>query len=117
MKLTGSLKKNGSNIMNRILKLISPLLMPLMNKLTPACEVISHTISKSLDTKISLRERLQIRLHIMVCAICRRYREQLLSINTLFTNYAANKSPHQESLLSEETRERMKQVLSKQKGN
>jgi hypothetical protein len=61
--------------------------MRLINKLTSPCDVITKDISESMDHRISLRNRLKIRLHVMFCKFCRRYQSQLMTMHTLFEQY------------------------------
>ncbi|MCF7805347.1 MAG: zf-HC2 domain-containing protein [Candidatus Marinimicrobia bacterium] len=53
---------------------------PVIDKLTPSCEIISQQISRSMDSPLSLKERMQVRVHLMACKLCTRYRNQLLAI-------------------------------------
>ena len=62
------------------------LLMKLTNAVTPECRTIAETISRSMDEKISLRERLAIRIHNLGCILCDRYRKQLLMIRKMLEN-------------------------------
>jgi hypothetical protein len=91
--------------------------MRLINKLTSPCDVITKDISESMDHRISLRNRLKIRLHVMFCKFCRRYQSQLMTMHTLFEQYLQkeeeNRLPKRPTL-SPEARERMKQNLRKQ---
>jgi predicted anti-sigma-YlaC factor YlaD len=87
-----------------------------INKLTSHCNVITREISESLDHKISLRNRLKIRLHVMFCKLCRRYQQQLMTMHTLFEHRLQaekeNNIPNGPALTSE-ARERMKRNLRK----
>jgi hypothetical protein len=49
-------------------------------RLTPSCQDITYLISKSMDTELPLRKKLQVRIHIIGCYFCHRYREQLIRI-------------------------------------
>ncbi len=69
--------------MNIVLKHLMNFMMWVMNKLTPTCDVITQKISESMDHKISLKNRLKIRLHVMFCKLCRRYQRQLMTMHTL----------------------------------
>jgi len=42
-----------------------------------SCKQASQLISQSLDRRISLRERISLRLHLVVCDFCRRFNQQL----------------------------------------
>ena len=70
------------------------------------CKDISKLVSQSLDRKLPLRLRMEIRLHLMMCSICRTYRKRLLLIHNLFqrpeslstqTNPSRHLSPEAES--------------------
>ena len=88
------------------------MLMMLLQKFTPSCDVITHKVSESLDRKLSLRERLQVSFHLMVCEFCTRYRDQLLAIHkTLERHTLAEEPPASLGSLSEEAREKIKQML------
>jgi len=41
------------------------------------CKDVSHLISRSMDQKLPLRIRFGIKLHLMMCNLCSRYKNQL----------------------------------------
>lgn len=43
----------------------------------PSCKEVSELVSQSLDRKLSLRERLGVRLHVAMCGMCATYRRQI----------------------------------------
>jgi len=45
-----------------------------------SCKQASQLISQSLDRRISLRERISLRLHLVVCDFCRRFSHQLRQV-------------------------------------
>lgn len=104
--------------MANLTKKIIDFMMPVMEKLTPACEIISQKISLSMDEKISLKDRLQIKIHTIGCALCARYRDQLITMRRMIENYSKKV---QEDIteptegLSEEAAKRMKVALIQQK--
>lgn len=67
------------------MKFIIKFIKPVIDRLTPTCEVITEKISKSLDEPLTLKEKIQIRVHTFTCILCARYREQLLAIRKLIT--------------------------------
>lgn len=67
------------------MKLAMKLIKPVIDRLTPTCEVITEKISKSLDEPLTLKEKIQIRLHTLTCILCARYRDQLLAIRKFIT--------------------------------
>ena len=48
----------------------------LLRKLKP-CREIVPLLSESLDHRLALRESLELRLHLFVCAWCARYLKQI----------------------------------------
>lgn len=44
---------------------------------TPTCAEMSRLASQALEQPISIKMRLKMRLHFMICAWCRRYFEQI----------------------------------------
>ena len=86
--------------------------MPVMNLLTPTCEVVSHKISESLDHKLPIMDRIRVRLHLMGCELCARYEKQLHAIHHVIEK-SLNEPPEnlEEAKLSDDARHRMKQEL------
>ena len=83
----------------------------------PACKEIVKIISASLDRKLTLRERLILKLHLMACEPCVRYLDQ----SQLLSNAAHQlddelKSDLYEGRLSEEARQRIKNILNASTG-
>ena len=52
------------------------------------CKDISKLVSQSLDHKLPLRLRMEIRLHLMMCSICRTYRKRLLFMQNVIQKSA-----------------------------
>jgi hypothetical protein len=91
--------------------------MPFMEKMTPTCDIISEKISRSMDEQISIRDRFQIRLHTMGCILCERYRKQLMAIRLIvekLTHAIEEVDSEQKSLLSHETKSRIKKAIQKE---
>ncbi len=42
------------------------------------CKKMTYLVSESLDRKLSLHQRMGMRIHLMMCKFCSRYQEQLL---------------------------------------
>ena len=102
--------------MNIVLKHSMNIMMRVMNKLSPTCDVITQMISESIDHKISLKNRLKIRLHVMFCKLCRRYQRQLITMHTLFELRLQGEEKNilpKGPTLTTEARERIKQNLRK----
>jgi hypothetical protein len=69
--------------MAKLAEKIIDFMMPVMEKLTPSCEIISQKISRSMDQPISLRDRIEIRIHTFGCILCELYWQQLLTVHQL----------------------------------
>ena len=75
-----------------------------------SCKETSQLISESLDRKLSLSERLSIKLHTMRCDLCSRYSRQLRFIkNTCAETDMEQSTPR--TPLDEEVRERIRNRL------
>ncbi|REJ75991.1 MAG: hypothetical protein DWQ47_10195 [Acidobacteria bacterium] len=48
-----------------------------IRKTTSSCRVATELVSDSLNRKLTIRERLRLRLHLMVCGACRNYLSNL----------------------------------------
>jgi hypothetical protein len=44
---------------------------------TPSCAEMSRLTSRSLEQPLTLKMRMKMRLHFVICAWCRRYFEQI----------------------------------------
>ena len=44
---------------------------------TPSCAEMSRLTSRALEQPLTLRTRIKMRLHFVICAWCRRYFEQI----------------------------------------
>jgi predicted anti-sigma-YlaC factor YlaD len=75
------------------------------------CKDISKLVSESFDRKLSLRERMAMRIHLMMCSLCRTYQRQILQLRTILKAAAKPDAPVEHSL-PEEARERIKQALN-----
>jgi len=98
--------------MLKLFNIIIKLLMPVMSRMTPACEIISQKISESMDHKISLSDRMRIRIHLLGCKLCRRYEKQLITMQKMMEKRAneINELPDGPKL-SSDAKQRMKQNI------
>jgi len=70
-------------------------------------------VSESLDHKLPFHQRLGIRIHLLMCKFCSRYRKQLFFLRETLHLYAEhNKSSEPSIKLSSEARERIKRSIS-----
>ena len=79
------------------------------------CKEASYLASKKLDEKLTWRESLGFRLHIMVCDLCRRYAMEIKKMHNVMKKAGKSSlSILPESVkLSKQSRERIKQALDK----
>ncbi len=80
----------------------------------PACKEVTRLASEAMEHKLSLRQRLTVKLHLMICSLCLRYVRQLEIMREVAHQHttamkagAAKPSSH----LSRDARERMKRAL------
>ena len=89
-------------------------MLRILNKFTATCDVITEKISESLDHRLSISDRLKIRIHIMFCKFCRRYHHQLLMMHRFFEDRLQREEQNSlptGSELSSEAKNKMKQKL------
>ena len=90
----------------------------LTDRITPVCEDITFLISKGVDTKLSIAERIKIRVHNFGCMLCHRYAKQLYKIDKGLRQLSADELEtdseplHDHPPLSSEELDQMKTVLS-----
>jgi len=79
------------------------------------CKEASFLASKKLDKKLTWRESIGLRLHIMMCSLCRRYAIEMKKMHRMMKKAGkSGVSILPESVkLSKQSRERIKQVLDK----
>ena len=87
-------------------------MMRLMVRVMPSCKEISQLVSASMDEKLPLRKRLSIRLHLVMCDLCRRYEKQLHLLRGGGRHYANPEENEIEDSLSSEARERLQRKLT-----
>jgi len=91
------------------------LMMRLMNRVLPSCEEVSLLSSRAMDEELPLRERIALRLHLMMCIWCRRSVAQLnLMRNLARRSAAASGGP---TPLDSAARERMENALAAAENN
>ena len=74
-----------------------------------SCKEVTQMVSESLDHKLPLVQRIGIRIHLMMCKFCSRYRKQLQILREamrLQEKYLEETKPS--LTLSPEARERIK---------
>ncbi|HEX8288867.1 MAG TPA: zf-HC2 domain-containing protein [Pyrinomonadaceae bacterium] len=84
----------------------------------PDCKTITPTLGESLDRKLSLREKIQMRLHLFTCDACARYLKQVkfLSNAVQAQNEKLIEEENPSINLSLATKERLKNALKSSTG-
>lgn len=83
-----------------------------MHKIVYTCVEAARLISESLDHLLPLGTRLRLRVHLLLCGACTRYRQQLQSIREALWRHADRVTGQQlPTGLAPEARERLMQVL------
>lgn len=80
----------------------------------PSCKEVSRLVSESLDRDLSFRQRSSLRLHLLMCSLCSRFRRQMLFLRDAarFFGEASEKDKlPANDRLSPEARARIKRVL------
>lgn len=79
-----------------------------------SCRDASRLVSAAMDRPLSLRERLSLNSHLMMCSLCRRFQNQmhrLRHVARLSDHDASNDGIVADAMLSPEARERISRSL------
>ncbi len=74
-----------------------------------ACEKVSQLASEQLERRLSLRERLVMRFHFLMCGACKHYHQNLLKLHEALN--IKRKEISKDAVLPEEKRSRIHQSL------
>ena len=80
----------------------------------PPCQDITRLISRELEAPLSLRERIQKRLHFLSCVWCLRYAQQVALMRSTSSQRALDiegVDGVDAARLSDEAKERLKRLL------
>jgi hypothetical protein len=76
------------------------------------CKEVSRRISESMDHNISLYQRMLIRMHLLMCRYCARFRRQVLFLRECCRSRRFDEGSLDTSVnLPLDARERIKQIL------
>ena len=81
----------------------------------PTCVEITELLSQSMDRSLTLRERVRLRMHFLICDPCSLYQKGLRFLSLTMQGRAAHEVETSEGL-SLEARERMKKLLTQEPG-
>jgi hypothetical protein len=80
-----------------------------------SCKQVSQIVSESLDKKLTLWTRIQLRMHLAMCGVCSRFRKTMIRVDREVKQLAVEieTDNHQDSArLSEATRNRLQRELA-----
>lgn len=72
-------------------------LIDFMDKHMMACEEAGYLISKSIDSKLSFKQKMGLKFHLLFCHLCRKYEKQINQLQYLVNRYkisTENDCPH-----------------------
>ena len=75
------------------------------------CNDVAELISRSLDEELPRSERMAVRLHMMYCSMCRRFRKHVLRLRETMKQISQSHEAEElnlETSLSAEARERIR---------
>ena len=82
----------------------------------PSCKKVTELISQAQDEKLSLKLRLQIKLHLLLCKGCQHYCQQIKWLRCA-TQSLIKRGDNSAEKLSDETRKRIEAKLRSESTN
>ena len=90
-------------------------LKDLLTWLLPPCREMVRWTSQDLDGQLRWHQRVRMQIHLVICAMCKRYREQLITLRAaLRSDPERLASSGEEQKLSPEAKQHIKEALRKQ---
>ncbi len=89
-------------------------MMKIFDALLYPCTEVTELVSASLDRELPLQQRLRLRLHFLMCVLCRRYHKQIRFIHEALHRHPERLSEQGASptaSLSPKSRARVKRAL------
>lgn len=83
----------------------------LISALTPKCTEVTRILSQGMDRHLSLKTRLQLRIHYLMCSFCKRYGKQLQYMRLVAREFPEKASEVSSAKLSDETKAGLKEKL------
>ncbi|QDV66509.1 hypothetical protein Poly24_01950 [Rosistilla carotiformis] len=80
-----------------------------------SCKEITKLVSDSLETKLTLRQRVELWMHLRICRLCAAFRRDVDSLHHRTQQHAAefdNDPSIAQAKLSPEARQRIKQAIA-----
>lgn len=78
----------------------------------PDCRATAPYLSASLDERLPLTRQIKVKLHLLVCEMCVRYRQQLIFLReSVHRHTQMNENDNAAPRLSPEARDRIKKLM------
>lgn len=92
--------------------------IPLFNRILLECQEVSKLITHSMDEPLTLRQRLLVRWHLLVCRYCRRFQKQVFWLRKILRSKSEMMTEKKVSNvgLSNGAKERIKEALKRKRG-
>jgi hypothetical protein len=90
--------------------------MGALKKIQYNCKKATFLIEKKLIGRITLREQLELRIHLLGCSVCRVYQKQTGKINEMIRqlfNNAVNKKTKLDDEFKKDLQDRIEEELNK----
>ncbi|MBL4759902.1 MAG: hypothetical protein JKY80_03490 [Mariprofundaceae bacterium] len=78
-----------------------------------ACKRVSQLTSESFERELSLTESLQLKLHFVMCGLCRNYHQSLKTMSSIF-EHIRERDLKQDVKLPSEAKQRIQSALKKE---
>jgi len=76
-----------------------------------SCKNTSRLISQAQERRLSLRERINLRVHVGMCNNCRRFEQQIVTMRKIMHREWKQYTPPTNKQLPSEAQERIRQTL------
>jgi hypothetical protein len=86
-------------------------LLQRLGDLSPDCKAATRLQSEALDHRLTFRQRVGLRLHLLLCKWCRRYGKQITFVRNASQAHPDEVAAAVPDRLSDEARERIRQKL------
>ena len=77
-----------------------------------SCKHASQLISRSLDQRLSFFERLSLRLHLLICNVCTRFKQQLYTLQSAIKALLKQTENDETVQLPLQAKERIQNVIA-----
>ena len=79
------------------------------------CKQATELVSQKLDSKLSLWQRLSLKLHLMMCHLCRTYARHLEFLHRVAPQIDEHIETHTNINLTPETKAKLKQSIDQER--